>query len=249
MKLKPALLLTLSALFATSVVYASETHTVHWGYDGHEGPEYWGELSTNFSACKSGKNQSPIDISHTVESNLPPLTWNYTAGGGEVINNGHAIQVNYKPGSTVTIDDKQYEVKQFHFHHPSENTINGKSFPLEAHIVNQSADGELAVVAVMFEIGEENEAIQSIWKQLPEKVGATNQLDHLISADDLLPKDRDYYRFNGSLTTPPCSEGVKWIVMKNYKTITKAEVKQFEETLKHPNNRPIQNVNAREVLE
>lgn len=254
MKLKTFSIIMPALLFSIAS-HAEPEHTpkaeVHWGYSGHESPEFWGDLSADFSTCKTGKQQSPINITHALESNLPPLTWNYQTGGDEVVNNGHAIQVNYQEGSSVTIDDKEYAVKQFHFHHPSENTIDGRSFPLEAHIVHQSADGKLAVVAIMFEYGEENSAIKSIWEQLPDTVGATHPLKQSVSLNQLMPdeENRDYYRFNGSLTTPPCSEGVTWIVMKKYQTITKEEVAQFEKALKHTNNRPVQATNSREVLQ
>jgi len=163
------------------------------------------------------------------------------------LNNGHTVQVNIASGSTVIIDDIEFELKQFHFHTPSENNINGKSFPLEAHFVHVSKDGELAVVALMFEDGNENEMLGKLWAKMPIKSGEKIKLE-IADVTSLLPKDRDYYRFNGSLTTPPCTEGVRWIVLKKSTTLSKAQLDKFAKVMVHPNNRPIQPVNARIIV-
>lgn len=222
-------------------------HGAHWGYSGEVGPEQWSTLKAEFSAC-AGVNQSPINVSDTTEAELPTVGFEYEAGGREVINNGHAIQVNYEPGSSISVDGIQFDLKQFHFHSPSENHINGKSFPLEAHLVHADKDGRLAVVAVLFDEGEANPIVATAWSQMPKAEGGKNALQTKVSATGLLPASHDYYRYNGSLTTPPCSEGVRWIVMKAPMTVSREQISAFTSTLGFANNRPIQAVNARLIL-
>jgi carbonic anhydrase len=224
----------------------------HWGYTGHEGPANWGDLSADYSLCKSGKSQSPININSevTVESEgLEKIGFDYSTGISSVINNGHTIQVNFDEGSSITIDGIKFPLVQLHFHTPSENQINGKEFPLEGHFVHATKDGSLAVIGLMFEDGVENPFIKKVWAKMPRQAGGKEALS--ISANEvnaLLPKDKEYYRFNGSLTTPPCSEGVRWLVLKNYSTISKAQTKEFLDVFNHANNRPVQPINARKVI-
>lgn len=238
--------LLVSALLLTSVA-AHAGGKVAWEYSGNKGPENWAKLSADFSAC-AGKNQSPIDLSGFIEADLAPIKFSYSAGGEQILNNGHTVQVNYAKGSSISIDGDTFKLLQFHFHAPSENHINGKSYPLEAHLVHADDKGNLAVVAVMFEEGAENPGLAAAWKAMPKKAGDKNALSPAIHVDTLLPSDRDYYRFNGSLTTPPCSEGVRWLVMKQPMTASAEQIKAFEHVMHHPNNRPIQAVNARPVL-
>ena len=145
---------------------------------------------------------------------MKPLKLDYKAGIADVVNNGHTVQINYAPGSTLSVDGIMFELKQFHFHSPSENKINGKQFPLESHLVHADKDGNLAVVAVMFQEGAAHTLLAKLWEKMPNKAGEKSALPTGLSVSQLLPKGRDYYRFNGSLTTPPCSEGVRWFVMK-----------------------------------
>jgi len=222
---------------------------IHWSYSGHEGPEYWGELSDNFALCSSGKNQSPIDISRQVAAELAPLSFSYQSAGNSVVNNGHTIKVDYAPGSTLTVDGHSYELKQFHFHAPSENHIDGQSFPLEGHLVHADKEGNLAVVGVMFEEGKENAELAKAWSVMPHDKGNQAKPSAALSAEALLPASRDYYRFNGSLTTPPCSEGVVWLVMKQPVQASKAQIQAFEKVMHHANNRPLQPLNARAVMQ
>jgi carbonic anhydrase len=221
----------------------------HWGYSGEAGPEHWGELSTDYVACAAGKNQTPIDISGMVDAKLPRLVINYKAAGGqEVINNGHTIQVNYAPGSTIEVDGKTFELLQFHFHSPSENHVNGKSFPMEAHFVHKDTDGNLAVLALMYTEGAKNHELEKAWKSMPHEAGEKADLSPAVSAKALLPRRLDYFRFSGSLTTPPCSEGVRWLVLKAHATASKQQIEEFQRVMHHPNNRPLQPVNARVIL-
>lgn len=228
---------------------ACASEGAHWEYSGHAGPEHWGGLKPEYSLCGSGKNQTPINLDNMIEADLAPIAFNYQAVGHEVINNGHTIQVNFESGSHIVVDGQQFELKQFHFHAPSENHIQGKSYALEGHLVHADKDGNLAVVAVMFEPGAANEVIGQAWKGMPEKAGEKSALGTKVSAAGLLPARRDYYRFNGSLTTPPCSEGVRWLVMKETMTASAEQIAQFSHVMHHPTNRPLQPVFARPVLQ
>jgi len=242
--------ITLSSADSSKVDTKAEekfSHKLHWSYEGDTSPEHWAEIDKSFFLCKEGSNQSPINLSGFIEANLPPIKFNYHLNTTEILNNGHTEQVNVKEGSSILLDGTVFHLKQFHFHTPSENQINGNEYPLEAHFVHLSDNGTLAVVAVMFEEGAENEGLEELWKVMPTKEGGHHKVDakHLNA---LLPKNRDYYRFNGSLTTPPCTEGVRWLVMKNSVTMSKEEIKSFEKVVHLHNNRPIQATNARVIL-
>ncbi|MGH7795054.1 MAG: carbonic anhydrase [Candidatus Binatia bacterium] len=221
----------------------------HWSYEGEAGPQNWAKLDAKFAVCASGKNQSPIDLKGFVQADLKPLKLDYKAGSAEILNNGHTVQVNYAPGSSLAVDGLSFELKQFHFHAPSENKINGKQFALEGHLVHVDKDGNLAVVAVMFQEGDANALLTRLWEKILNKAGEKSALTAGLSVLQLLPKERDYYRFNGSLTTPPCSEGVRWFVMKKAATASKAQIEQFSKSVGVANNRPIQATNARAILQ
>ena len=235
-----------SLLGAAFVVSAGETS--HWSYEGQDGPTHWAELAPDFSACSAGKNQSPVNITGAIDGNLPELSISYQPGGSEVINNGHTIQVNYLPGSFITVDGTDYELRQFHFHSPSENLIESQQYPMEVHFVHTDVNANLAVLAVMFSRGEENPALKTIWQTMSEEVNSAATLMHQVSAGELIPEDRSYFRFNGSLTTPPCSEGVTWIVLQHTDDASDAQLNAFLQTLHHTNNRPVQPLNARVVI-
>jgi len=236
-----------AAAVACSTNVVAQTH---WGYEGEAGPSNWSKLDPKFVMCALGKNQSPIDITGFVEADLKPLKFTYSAGAQEIaiVNNGHTVQVNYAPGSSVSVDGREFELKQFHFHSPSENKIDGKQYPLESHLVHADKDGNLAVVAVMFQEGAPNAALTKLWEKMPAKSGDKNPLPAGMSVAQLLPAERDYYRFDGSLTTPPCSEGVRWLVLKTPVSVSRAQVEQSAAALPGPNNRPVQPLNARVVL-
>ncbi len=229
---------------------ATKHKAAHWGYEGEAGPEHWGELSDKFKLCSTGKNQSPIDIKSDFDVDLPAIKFDYGAKATRVINNGHTIQVDIAPGSKIESDGKVFELKQFHFHTPSENKINGKSFPLEAHFVHRMPnENTFGVVGVMFEEGEANPVLDQIWSKMPTKAGDKVALDQSIDYTKLLPEDKDYYRFNGSFTTPPCTEGVYWHVLKKPLTASKAQIEKFLKVMHHPNNRNIQDVDARIIVD
>jgi len=240
--------LALSAALVLSGGLCFASGSAHWGYVGDTSPEHWGSLDPAYEMCAKGVNQSPINLTGFVEAELAPIEFHYTGLATEVLNNGHAIQANYTAGSTIKAAGKVFELKQFHFHSPSENTIDGNYFPMEGHFVHMAEDGSLAVIAVMYKIGAENEGMARIWKQMPKAAGEKEAMASQVKAQDLLPENRDYYRFNGSLTTPPCTEGVLWLVMKDPVEVSKEQVEQFVHTMHHPNNRPVQPIGARAVL-
>ncbi len=242
---KPIIACAISLSFAV----ASE-HTIHWGYSGHGGPEHWGELSGDYQMCMLGKNQSPIDIrtKKAYKTHLKPIKFYYATATKDVVDNGHTEQVDIEPGSYIVVDGIKFELKQFHFHTPSENRINGKSYPLEAHFVHADEHGNLAVLALMFKYGKANKVLEKIWKTMPEKEGKKALTMNAKDVKHLLPKKRDYYRYNGSLTTPPCSEGVRWLVLKHPVSVSKAQVEKFAKIMGHHNNRPVQPLNARVIL-
>lgn len=219
-----------------------------WDYtDGPHGPAHWGELDEQFKLCGVGKNQSPVNLTGFIEAELSPIDLHYKAGPGEILNNGHTIQINYPAGSSLQIDGETFALRQFHFHTPSENHIAGKSYPMEAHLVHVSQEGNLAVVAVLFAEGEANPLLTDLWQFIPQKPDETHKLTY-VDVNRLLPINRSYYRFNGSLTTPPCSEGVRWLVLKQSVSISAEQVQTFADVMHHDNNRPLQLVNARPLL-
>jgi carbonic anhydrase len=247
--------IALTALFlatgCTPNVKEETHHAKHWGYTGDVAPSHWGELNENFKMCSEGKSQSPINIVPTSDIELPALDLNYTTGSTSIIDNGHTVQVNIADGSILKIDGADYKLKQFHFHTPSENNIKGASFPLEAHFVHATDDGKLAVVAVMFKEGAENKTLAKIWKKLPKLKRGTEEKCGLTADEvkSLMPTNKDYYKFTGSLTTPPCSENVKWHVYKTPLTVSKEQASAFTALFGHPNNRPIQETNKRAIEE
>jgi carbonic anhydrase len=232
-----------------ALTFAQEAPPPRWSYTGPEGPADWGKLDSAFSSCSIGKAQSPIDIKDAKKADLPALKFDYHAVPLDIIDNGHTIEVNYAPGSTLAVGDKTYTLKQFHFHHPSEEHVNGHAYDMVAHLVHSDSDGHLAVVAVLLKKGEANSFLEAIWKNIPaQKEKAVDVPGVTINVKDLLPADRGYYTFAGSLTTPPCSEGVTWFVLKQHAWLSSDELAAFSKI--YPlNARPVQPLNGRELRE
>ena len=230
-------------------VVGNAAESVHWGYSGAIGPEHWAQLSADFAVCATGRNQSPIDIRNAIEGDLPKLRLGYHTNGDMALNNGHTIQVSFPSGNSLNVGGYSFNLVQVHFHAPSENTINGEHFPLEAHYVHTTNQGEIGVLAVMFEPGAENEGLAKIWSNLPVAAHQTVALTEPINAQAILPNDLGYYRFNGSLTTPPCSEGVSWFVLKTPATVSRGQLQAYRGILHRENNRPVQPLNARVVVQ
>ena len=244
--MKGKLLFIALAAFSVS---ATETNAPHCSYDGDAAPQNWSKLSPDFHLCEQGKAQSPIDIKEALQVHPRPLKLSYKLPPVSVINNGHSVQVNVQQGDFATLDGDKFVLQQFHFHSPSENTLNGKSFPMEAHFVHMDADGEVAVIAVMFETGKANPQLEKIWQQMPEKAGDSVTLKEKVSLEGLLPKNLTHYRFSGSLTTPPCTEGVRWLVVKQPQTLSEAQLEKFRHAMHHANNRPVQGLHGRVVVD
>lgn len=225
--------------------HASE---VHWAYEGEGDPAHWSELLPEYAVCSSGKSQSPIDITSAAHhETLGEIVFNYQSIPLTLTNNTHTIQINATPGSTITVAGTSYELAQFHFHDPSEHTINGQHSPMELHLVHKSADGALAVVGVLMNQGAENAALAQFWNALPQKAGEV-KLDTQFAVASLLPADRHYYTYQGSLTTPPCSEGVRWIVLKAPIEVSPAQVEAYAAILPRT-ARPVQLLNGRTIAD
>lgn len=222
---------------------------VHWSYAGENGPQAWGKLKPDFNACALGKRQSPINIeeSGTLQGPAEPLKFNYQPSSGSVVNNGHTIQVDLYGDNALTVRDSSYKLLQFHFHHPSEEQVNYRGFAMVAHLVHRNAEGQLAVVSVLLEPGAANPLINKVWTYMPlDTADRVRMPTGLIDMNELLPKDQRYYQFMGSLTTPPCTEGVLWLVLKQPTTVSREQIKLFSQLF--PNNaRPVQAVNGRAV--
>lgn len=236
----------LSLTLAATPLFAEEH--AHWGYKGHGNPGHWAELNPDFKACAIGKHQSPINIeTRKVKSgDLPSLSLAYSAGEAEVINNGHTIQVNLKAGGDMVLDGKHFHLLQFHFHTPSEEKINGKAYPLVAHFVHKDDDGNIAVIAQLFTVGKENAALKPVFASLPGKQGERTALAEALDPAAVLTSELGRYVFAGSLTTPPCSEEVRWQVLKTPVTLSRAQLKAFQH-LYPMNARPVQPLNDRVV--
>jgi carbonic anhydrase len=223
----------------------------HWGYEGAStGPNSWGSMSPAFSLCSEGKEQSPINITSSYSQEMDKIKFNYGMTKITVVNNGHTIQLNIDPGSFIEALGAKYQLLQFHFHTPSEEAIGGIRYPMVAHLVHKSEEGKLAVVAALIQQGaQDNPLIETFWDKMPSEHNETRTFDKLTySPAALLPLDQSFYTFMGSLTTPPCSEGVRWLVMKNPLSISARQIARFQKEFPM-NARPIQAINARNVME
>jgi len=235
---------------ATRAHVQEPKHPEHeWDYGKAHGPAHWGELKPEFATCQSGHHQSPIDIEKTEKADLPPIQFQYGASPLSIIDNGHTIQVNYEPGSSIRMGERDFALKQFHFHRPSEEKVHGRRHEMSLHLVHADTAGNLAVVAVLLDAGAESPVIRQLWNNLPKKEGgAERHHDIRINAADLLPADWGYYTFDGSLTTPPCTENVTWFLMKEPVTISTREIAQFSK--RYPDDaRPTQPLYDRLVKE
>lgn len=230
--------------FTLTMALASSVNAADWGYKGEHGPEHWGDFATE---CASGVNQSPINIESATDASLSKLQFDYQGKVISLLNNGHTLQTSLEGNNTLTVDGKVFSLKQFHFHTPSENHVDGKEYPLEAHFVHADKAGHLAVVAVFFELGKANLDLAQLLATVPS-ANSDVAIKIPFDADALLTNTNDYYRFNGSLTTPPCSEGVRWLVLKAPQTVSAEQVKLFNQAMGN-NNRPLQSLNARIVTQ
>jgi len=220
-----------------------------WDYGAARGPAHWGELKPEFATCKAGHRQSPIDIQKTEAADLPPIQFDYHPSPLRIVDNGHTIQVTYEPRSSIRVGGHEYVLKQFHFHRPSEERVHGKRYDMSLHLVHADAQGALAVVGVLLEQGKENALVRELWNDLPKAKEKEERRDDVqVNAADLLPQDRGYFTFEGSLTTPPCSENVTWLVLKQPVAVSADEVARFS-ALYRDDARPTQPTYDRVVKE
>ena len=220
----------------------------HWDYTGSAGPDAWGRMQPEYSKCSSGTRQSPIDIRGGIAVDLEPIAFDYHASAFSVIDNGHTVQVNVEPGNSITITGRRYELVQFHFHRPSEERIDGRQYDMVVHLVHKDAEGKLAVVAVLLDRGSAQAIVQAVWNNLPLEKGDEVHAPTRIDLAQLLPDDKRYYTYMGSMTTPPCSEGVLWMVMKQPVPVSPEQVAIFSR-LYPMNARPIQQADGRLIKE
>lgn len=228
-----------------------------WHYEGAEGPEAWGHLDSAWNVCGAGKSQSPIDLSSAEAVSLPALRTGFGPAElrivhhehvADAINNGHTIQVNYTDGDTLLLGDTSFLLRQYHFHAPSEHTLDGRHFPMEMHLVHQSDDGALAVVGVFIAEGAHNAGFDPIWEHLPDHRGVERHHPSVrVDVNELLPASHRSYRYEGSLTTPPCSEGVHWIMLAEPIEMSAVQIGDFVSLLGH-NNRPTQPLAGRVIV-
>jgi carbonic anhydrase len=236
----------LNAAVANSLLAAkSHDGKPHWTYDGKTGPASWGVLDPAWNLCADGKEQSPIDIEPHA-STATPIAFHYKPTAATVVDNGHTLQVNLAAGSSIEIDGRVFELLQFHFHTPSEHTIAGEHYPLEVHLVHQGPTGKLAVIGVLYDIGAESRPLAGLWPPLSRKVGVADKLPRPFDPTVLLPETRTVFRYGGSLTTPPCTEGVLWNVMRRTLSDGRRHLEQFGEHFSH-NARDLQPRNDRKV--
>lgn len=232
-----------------TVITSQDLHSQHWAYEGREGPAEWGKLDSSFATCSMGHVQSPIDIKGATVADLPALKFDYKTVPLNIVDNGHTVQITYPAGSSLTVGARTYALQQIHFHHPSEEQINGRATDMVAHFVHSDSEGHLAVVAVLLKQGAENAQLAVVWKNIPStKEKAVTVPGVQVNMTNLLPSDHGYYTFAGSLTTPPCSEGVTWFVLKQPTSISASEIAVFAK-LYPKNARPVQPLNARKLQE
>lgn len=218
-----------------------------WSYAGEAGPEAWGRLDPAFATCKLGEVQSPIDIRGAKTAALPPIRFDYHAGRPSIVDNGHTVQVDVAPGSAIEVGADRYDLIQFHFHKPSEERIEGTAHDMVAHLVHRDAGGRLAVVAVLLDRGSASPLIEALWRSLPPRESPPVALDIEIDLATLLPAERGYFTYPGSLTTPPCSENVRWFVLKQAASLGESQLATFGARYAM-NARPVQPLHAREIL-
>jgi len=245
--MRHTLLVVLALSWPMLPAAAQHGATPHWEYEGPNGPAHWGALDPAYHTCVAGTHQSPIDIHDARSGDLPAISFAYHPSALKLIDNGHTIQVMYAPGSFISVAGKQYELQQFHFHHPAEEEVSGASYPMVAHLVHKSADGKLAVVAVLLAEGSANDFVERLWKHLPQGQGKEISVPgDSVDVSTLLPAARGYFTYSGSLTTPPCSEGVTWFVLKSPVQISQSEIAAFAKKYPH-NARPIQPLHGRVI--
>jgi carbonic anhydrase len=239
------LALGVAALSATQIA----AQTANWGYQGKTGPLVWGKLDPAYQACSKGHEQSPLDIRGAhLNKALAPIEFHYIAGQVTLKNDGHTIVAHVNPGSYIVAGGVRYELVEFDFHHPGEQAVRGKLSDMDVHLLHRSADGKLAVVAVrlMEDAGNPNAVLAALWPHLPITAGASEKVQEMVSAGGLLPADRGYWTYTGSLTAPPCTEGVRWFVLEQELSLSRDQLRAFA-VLFRVNTRGLQEAHGRRI--
>ncbi len=237
-----------TALPSVAIAASAARPEVHWSYTGDNGPDRWGQLLPDWKQCAVGTRQSPIDIRDTIRVDQEAIRFDYRASRFSVVDTGHTIQVNVSSGNFIEIMGRRFELLQFHFHRPSEERINGRQYDMVVHLVHKDSDGRLAVIAVLLERGQDQALVQTVWNYLPLERGDSYDAPVSIDLNQLLPKDKAYFTYMGSLTTPPCSEGVLWMVLRQPVQVSGQQISIFSR-LYPMNARPLQAGSGRLIKE
>ncbi len=242
--------LTIILIGVSSQAMGNET-AHHWGYEGGTGPLHWGEIEQDHEKhlmCREGIHQSPINIQDVLGFEKKELRSNYYDTPIQIINNTHSILLQYKLGSYIEWGSEVFELIQFHFHHPSEHQLKGKRYPMEIHFVHKAPDHEYVIIAVLVKLGKHNPHINKIWNNIPVEIDKKEvHPNEKLSAKDFLPSSKVYFHYTGSLTTPPCTENVTWLVLEDPIEISKSQLKVFQKHINH-NARPAQKSHHRIIV-
>jgi carbonic anhydrase len=221
----------------------------HWDYLGVEGPQHWGMLTEEYRACETGNRQSPVNISmvHHGQGH-DKLVFHYETSEIHELNNGHTIQVSHLSGCRVDLNQREYQLRQFHFHAPSEHHVEGNAYPMELHLVHQDDQGHVLVVSALMEATSDHSVLGNLWDWLPHQIGKEVSVPLQVHLMDILPKNTHHFSYSGSLTTPPCTEGVQWIVLQEPISVSQQDVDRFVKIIGY-NARPVQPLGQREIEE
>lgn len=245
-----ALAVVLLGMASVAVAQTAAPAGAPWDYEGKRGALTWGKLDPEYAACGHGHEQSPIDIRGAkLNKALQPIEFHYMAGPVTLLNTGHTVQVLVNPGSYIVVGGVRYDLVQFHFHHPGEEAVKGKITDMDIHLVHKSADGKFAVVAIRLTediTSPPNAVLATLFPQLPATVGASQKITEMVNPGGLLPADRGYWTYTGSLTAPPCTEGVRWFIFEQEMTLSRGQLKAFA-TLYKVNSRPLQDPHGRKI--
>ena len=236
------------AAAAAAILAAAPKHGTVWSYEGELGPANWSRINVDWAKCGTGNRQSPIDLRDGIKVNLEQIGFDYHPSSFNEVNNGHTIQVTVGGGNFITVGNQTYELQQFHFHRPSEERINGKGTEMVMHMVHKSYDGKIAIIAVLLERGQPHSLVQTIWDKLPLEKNEVVSPSIVIDPKDALPEKREYFTYMGSLTEPPCTEGVLWLVFKQPRQASPAQMALFSR-LYPLNARPVQSISGRMIKE
>ena len=235
---------------ASAAAPAFAQTTAPWDYEGKRGALVWSKLDPAYKACSEGHEQSPIDIRGAhLNKALQPIEFHFLAGPVTLENNGHTVIAHVDPGSYIVADGVRYDLVQFHFHHPGEEAVKGKLPDIDVHLLYKSAEGKQAVVAVrLFEdiTTPANALLSMLWSHLPTRTGETQKVTEMVNPGGFLPADRGYWTYMGSLTIPPCTEGVRWFVLENEVTLSRDQLRAFANLFK-VNSRPSQDLHGRKI--